>query len=95
MTAQEFRSNPELVKAMRALLETETMVLALEVMRAGHPVKDVPSPDITSEWSSVQLGKTFGYEKYDFDFKLLGKGIEIPQTTPPADYPDEPPPPEE
>lgn len=95
MTAQEFRSNPELVKAMRAILEIDTMVLAFEVMRDGHPVRDVPSAGITSQFANVQLGKTFGYEKYDFDFKLLGKGVEIPQTTPPALYEDDPPPPEE
>lgn len=80
---------------MRALLEDPVMQAALEVMADEHPVKSVPSRDITPTFASVQLGQAGGYETYGHRFKLLGKGIEIPQTTPPALYEDDPPPPEE
>lgn len=87
MTAAEFRSNPELVKAMRALLESDTMRAALEVMADEHPVKGVPAADVTPHFAHIQLGQQTGYATYDSRLRLLGKGIEIPQTTPEATYP--------
>lgn len=95
MNAEQFRSNPELVKGMRAILESEVMQAALEVMAGENPVNGTPKDDVTPHFAHIQLGQQTGYATYDTRLKLLGKGIEIPQTTPPADYADEPPPPEE
>lgn len=88
MNAAEFRSNPELVKGMRAILENETMQIALEVMAEEHPVKAVPSDDVTPHYAHIQLGQQTGYATYDERLRLLGKGIEIPQTTPEPTYED-------
>lgn len=91
MTAAEFRANPELVKAMRAILENDTMRAALEVMADEHPVKAVPDDDVTPHFAHIQLGQQTGYATYDTRLKLLGKGIEIPQKDPEALYePDQP-----
>lgn len=90
MTAAEFRANPELVKAMRAVLETDTMQLALEVMADEHPVKAAPSADVTPHFAHVQLGQQTGYAIYGERLRLLGKGIEIPQQTPEATYENPP-----
>lgn len=95
MTAKDFRSNPELVKGMRAILESEVMQAALEVMSDEHPVKVIPAEDVTPHFANIRLGQNFGYETYDYRLKLLSKGIEIPQETPPPTYEDDPPPPEE
>lgn len=92
MTAAEFRANPELVKGMREILENDTMRTALEVMADEHPVKAVPEDDVTPHFAHIQLGQQTGYATYESRLRLLGKGIEIQQTTPPADYADEPPP---
>lgn len=80
---------------MRAILENATMQLALEVMGDEHPVKHVPAADVTPHFAHIQLGQQTGYATYESRLRLLGKGIEIPQETPPALYEDDPPPPEE
>lgn len=90
MTAAEFRSNSELVKGMRAILESETMQIALEVMADEHPVKAAPSADVTPHFAHIQLGQQTGYAIYDERLRLLGKGIEIPQTVPEQTYGDPP-----
>lgn len=90
MTAAQFRANPELVKGMRAILESEPMQVALEVMADEHPVKAVPSDDVTPHFAHIQLGQQTGYAIYGERLRLLGRGIEVPQTTPEPTYEDPP-----
>lgn len=77
---------------MRAIFEDPVMQAALEVMEEEHPVKAVPHEDVTPHFAHIQLGQQTGYATYGDRLRLLGKGIDIPQKDPEANYPDEPPP---
>lgn len=55
-------------------------------MAGEHPVRGIPATEITPQFANIQLGQNVGYETYDYRFKLLAKGLEIPQTTPEAKY---------
>lgn len=75
---------------MRAILETETMQIALEVMADEHPVKAVPTADVTPQFAHIQLGQQTGYAIYGERLRLLGTGLPVPQDTPPQTYENPP-----
>lgn len=96
MTHEDFRSDPELVKAMRALLENnETLKIALEIMESEHPKRYDPTPDVTPHFAHIQLGQQTGYQTFGSRLRLLATRIDIPAATPQTTYEDEPPPDEE
>lgn len=92
----EFRSDPELVKSLRELIEDHpTMKLALEIMESEHPKRYDPTPDVTPHYAHIQLGQQTGYQTFGSRLRLLATRIDIPAATPEAKYEDEPPPAEE
>lgn len=80
---------------MRTILENEVMIAALEVMAFENPGKHMPHADVTPHFAHIQLGAQTGYAIYENRLRLLGKGIEIPQADPAADYPDDQPQPDQ
>jgi hypothetical protein len=92
MNVTEFRSNPELVKEMRGILEIPTMKLWLDAMNEDSPVYFVPTHDVTPHFAHIQLGQQTGWAQFHKTFLSGGEQPQTPQTEPEQSYlpPEEP-----
>lgn len=80
MTIREFRSTPELVSAIRTLLENETLRLWLDTLdREENPSNFKVADDVTPHYAHVMLGFQTGYGVFKHRFLLGGQPIELPK----------------
>lgn len=87
MTAEQFRSDKELVARMRAILEMDVMQLAMEVLAEEAPVNYPPTPDVTPTFATIQLGQQTGWAQYPNRLKTLGTHPPIPkESNPETEY---------
>jgi hypothetical protein len=86
MTTGEFRANPELVKSLRSILETDTMKLWLEAMEEQSPVNYLPTHDVTPHFAHIQLGQQTGWAQYGKTFLTGGQQPEGPPAEPDQSY---------
>lgn len=86
MTAIEFRSTPELVSAMREILELDAMKQWLEAMESKNPINETTGS--APHEAHVAFGKAQGWRKFKTEFLLGGTGFEVAGKLPDQDYPD-------
>lgn len=88
MTTIEFRSTPELVSAMRQILEMDAIKQWLEVMESENPINETTGS--APHEAHVAFGKAQGWRKFKTDFLLGGTGFVAAGKLPDQEYPDPP-----
>lgn len=86
MTTIEFRSTPELVSAMRQILELPALNEWLEALESENPINEATGS--APHEAHVALGKAQGWRKFQTEFLLGGTGFEVAGKLPDQDYPD-------
>lgn len=87
MTAEEFRSNKDLVSALRTVLEMDVVQLAMEVLAGKAPVNHMPTGDVSPHFAHIQLGEQCGWAKYPIELLQLATHPPIPKdANPETDY---------
>lgn len=79
MTTAEFRSQPELVAALRDALDLPVMKLWLDALETENPSNFLVDNHVTPHFAHIMLGTRTGYGVYKSRFLLGGSPLEIRQ----------------